>query len=407
MTTPPPPHWFHHFGRLTSQVFSRLYRGVQQQESSAQLVANAHQQQLERRNRKLRRMLKDRTMEVERLLAILDQISEGIILQELNGSVVLMNQAAKELLGSERNLWQSDIVALFSQYQDVQEVGAELVPLGSPHRLTVNQRVLEVQVAAMADRNGARFGTLILLKDITRDTLDERLKNSFVNHISHELKTPLAPMRVASEILLATPADKAPNRRMLELISRNIDILDRMVGEMIDIATMRSGAYSVHREPLTLDALLWDLVQAFEEDVREAQLTLNVWVRDSDRMHFTGDAKALKWALSNLLRNSIQYNEPQHSITLRARLDEGSSPAHLVVEVADTGVGISAEDMPHVFELFYRGTPRTRSGKRLDPRGLGHGLYIARAIAQAHGGYLVAHSQVGEGTVMTLAIPIT
>lgn len=407
MTQQPSPHWFQRFGILTGQVFSRLYRSAQKQQDAATLeLASSHQQQLERRNRKLRRMLKDRAMETERLLAILDQISEGIILQELNGNVALVNNAAKALLGSERNLWQSDIVALFSEYRDVQAVGAELVPLGSPHRVPVNQRVLEVQVAAMADRNGARFGTLIILKDITRDTLDERLKNSFVNHISHELKTPLAPMRVASEILLNTPKDKAPNHRMLELISRNIDILDRMVNEMIDISAMSSGAFSIRQDELTLDPIVWDLMQAFEEDLQEAQLTLNIWVRDSERMHFKGDEKALKWSLSNLIRNSIQYNEPLQSITIRAHVDDTSTPPHLLIEVEDTGVGISADDMPHVFELFYRGAPRTRAGKRLDPRGLGHGLYIARAIASAHGGYLVGRSQVGEGSTFTLGIPI-
>ncbi len=391
------------FGNATETLFSRLYRGLNWRK--AQQDRAEEYAQMEKRARQLRRMLKNSKMQTERLEAILNNISEGVILQDLEGRVVMMNPASVALLGSERRFWTSEIGGLLNAYRDVESVSQELTPLGEPYRVQVDNRLIGAQLVALASDNGQRFGTLILLKDITQDELSYRLKNSFVTHISHELRTPLAPMRVASEILLNTPEGKTPNRRMLELISRNVDVLDRMVNEMIDISAMSSGQFEVRHEAIDLERLLIDLVDEFSDEIADAKLDIRLMMRDVRSLVVNGDEKHLRWSLSSLIRNSIVYNEPNQHISIRARHDAHSQTPHVVIDVADSGVGISDEELPHIFELFYRGEPRTRAGKRLDPRGLGQGLYVARTIAQAHGGYLVAQSKQHEGSVFTLGIP--
>ena len=87
-----------------------------------------------------------------------------------------------------------------------------------------------------------------------------------------------------------------------------------------------------------------------------------------------------------------------------AGLGDGNEE-RVIIDVMDTGVGISDKDLPHVFERFYRGDPRDSRGKLIDPRGLGQGLFVARTVAEAHGGYLGVRSTVGEGSVFTLALP--
>jgi signal transduction histidine kinase len=410
MTASPPPHIggifqrIRLFGDATEKLFSRLHRGLSWQK--AQQEQAQRQADIEKRNRKLRRLLRHSHMEVEKLEAILDNISEGVILQDLDGRVIKTNPASLELLGgSERNIWTSEIGGLLNAYRDVNTVPQELTPLGEPYRVQVGKRLLGAQVVALANANGIRFGTLILLKDITRDELSYRLKNSFVTHISHELRTPLAPMRVASEILLNTPEGKAPNRRMLELISRNIDVLDRMVNEMIDISAMSSGQFEIRREVVAIEPLLVDLMDEFADDVLEAKLDIRLMLRDVNRLYVMGDAKYLRWALSNLLRNAIAYNQPNQHISVRARLETRATVPHVLIDVADSGVGISEEDLPHVFELFYRGQARTQDGKRIDPRGLGQGLFVAKVIVEAHEGYLAVQSKLYEGSVFTLGVP--
>ena len=120
-------------------------------------------------------------------------------------------------------------------------------------------------------------------------------------------------------------------------------------------------------------------------------------------LRILGDDRRLQWALGHLVDNSLKYTEPGGEIVIRlGRVRKG----HVLIEVSDTGVGIIPRDLPHIFERFYRGTASTPSGKLIDPRGLGQGLFVARAVAEAHGGYLSAASAVGEGSTFTLGIPL-
>jgi signal transduction histidine kinase len=103
-----------------------------------------------------------------------------------------------------------------------------------------------------------------------------------------------------------------------------------------------------------------------------------------------------------MLQNSIRYTEPGGHIVVTARLEDAASVA---MQVVDTGVGISEKDLPHIFERFYRGEPRTSAGKLLDPRGLGQGLFIARRVTEAHNGYLSVQSSPGGGSIFTMVMP--
>jgi len=396
---------FHQLGHAAEQVFSRLYRTLgQPAQPSALAQAQEQAERQEKRNRQLRRLLRNSQLEVERLHAILAAISEGIIMQDTEGRIVYMNDAAYTLLGNERNFWTSELGQLFNAYQDV-TTSAELAPLGEPRKLSLGKRFLTAQLAAVADSQQARIGTLIILRDVTQDEISQRLRNSLITHISHELRTPLAPLRLASEVLLGSSPEQPPNRRMLEMIGRNVDVLDRMVNEMIDLAAMTSGAFQVAREPLALDALLGELYQEFSADAQEAQLEFQLLLVEYDRLRILGDNKALRWAIGGLLRNAMQYTEAGGRVGLRCRLDERGPRPLVVVEVRDNGVGIHDDDLPRIFELFYRGTARSASGKRLDPRGLGQGLFVARAIAAAHDGALSVQSELYKGSSFTLYLP--
>jgi len=128
-------------------------------------------------------------------------------------------------------------------------------------------------------------------------------------------------------------------------------------------------------------------------------------VRDTPKLIVEGDEGRLRWAIGHLMRNSVQYTEPKGSVMVVAGLDEEDSN-QLTVDVIDSGVGIGDEDLPRIFERFYRGTPVSRDGRRLDPRGLGQGLYIARSVAEAHGGRLTARTTPGEGSIFSLTLPV-
>ncbi|CAG1771992.1 partial Sensor protein SrrB, partial [uncultured bacterium] len=357
---------------------------------------------LEEQTRKLERLLVQRDLEVERLNGILASIDEGVIMQDDEGRLVFMNNAARALLGGIKSFWQSELGTLFNNYREIVALDAEVSPLSEPTRVQVNNRIIGAQLAAVADEAGSRLGTIIVVRDVTRDVLSERLKDQFITAISHELRTPMAVIKGVSEVVLEQGDDGKPNRRLLETLSRNVDILDRMIIELLDLSELSSDSIEVRDDELSLEELLWNTVNGLTPETKRAGLDVSVMVRDASALAVRGDAARLRWALGHLLQNSVRYTESGGHIVVTASRNDDE---HIAIQVVDTGVGISERDLPHVFERFYRGEPRTPAGKLLDPRGLGQGLFIARKVAEAHGGYLTVRSDPGQGSIFTLVLP--
>jgi signal transduction histidine kinase len=244
-----------------------------------------------------------------------------------------------------------------------------------------------------------------VLRDVTRDALADRLKDQFVTAISHELRTPMTVIKGVSEILAGTPADQPLNRKLMETLTRNVDTLDRMVVELLDISEMGAGAFSIRHDEIHLEPLLWSVINSLSSEVKRGRLDVLYMTRDLRQLTVKGDEQRLRWAFGHLLQNSIRYTEPQGHLTVVSSIND-DNPVYVNVSVVDTGVGISEKDLPHIFERFYRGEPRTSSGKLLDPRGLGQGLFVARTVAEAHGGYLSVRTKPGEGSTFTMVLPL-
>lgn len=403
-------------GAATERLFSRLYRGLTRrsqiesdrearQRRRAELLEKIDQaKRINEQNSLLKTKLQQREHDVERLEGILGNITEGIIMQDMEGRVEYMNRAAKELIGSQKNFWQSELARLFESARESGDSSTELAPLGDIQRIQIEHRVLGAHLAAVFNNHGERIGTMIVLRDVTRDALADRLKDQFVTAISHELKTPMTVIKGMSEVLKNQPEDQPANRKLLETLSRNVDILDRMVVELLDVSEMGAGSFDIRQVEIDLEEMLWSVVKGAEPEISKNRLDVMVMMREVEVLGIIGDDERLRWALGHLLQNSIHYTEPGGHIVLRASLDE--NPQYIRVDLLDSGVGIAEKDLPHIFERFYRGDPRNAQGKLVDPRGLGQGLFIARTVAEAHGGYLgVLHSKVGEGSTFTLVLP--
>jgi two-component system sensor histidine kinase ResE len=139
-------------------------------------------------------------------------------------------------------------------------------------------------------------------------------------------------------------------------------------------------------------------------EIKRGRLDVQVMVRDQHRMRVLGDAQRLHWAFGHLVQNAVRYTESGGHIIVAAGIDERDDRM-ITLDVIDTGVGIRDKDLPHIFDRFYRGEARTPSGKLLDPRGLGQGLYIAQAVISAHKGTVSVQTRLGEGSVFTVMLP--
>lgn len=383
-------------GETTGRLFDRIFVGLRRKREREAYAA------LAREADGLREEAAERALRIAQLTGVLAVISEGVIMQDDQGRIVLMNQSARELLGSVRHFWRSPLGQMFAEAREKQALDGEIT-LGSPQRVEVNQRVIGAQMAIVASPEGERLGTVLLLRDVTHDALAERLKNQFITQMSHELRSPLTAIKGMSDVLLAMPPDRPPNRRFLEAISRNVAVLDRMIVELLDISEIGAGAFAVRRQPIALAELVFDVIQGVQPHLSKAQLSLAVQVLNRDRLEITGDDRRLHWAINHLIDNAMKYTEPGGHIQVTVgRMRNG----HVLLEVSDTGVGIAPEDLPNIFNQFYRGEARTAAGRVIDPRGLGQGLYVARAVAEAHGGFLSVASIQGEGSTFKLALPI-
>ncbi|MBZ0292706.1 MAG: PAS domain-containing protein [Anaerolineae bacterium] len=386
-------------GTATEQFFSRLYSSFNRRSQLREDLAK-YQRAYQRKSK----LLHLREEELQHLNSILANIDQGIIVQNNEGRISFINAAARKLLGSQKAFWDSELASLFQAYQDVEHLDTEITPLSEPARVQINNRILGAQVAAIADENGQRQGTMIVLRDVTRDALSDRLKDQFITAISHELRTPMAAIKGMSEVILGQPEGQPVNRRFLDTIGRNVDILDRMIVELLDISEMSADAFSIRQDPLNLERLIWNVVEGIKPEAVRAKLDIMLMLGDTEQLNVIGDDQRLRWALGHLLQNSVHYTEADGNIVITSRLEDDG---HAAIQVVDTGVGITERDLPHVFERFYRGEARTRSGKLLDPRGLGQGLFIARRVAEAHEGYLTVNSSPGMGSVFTMVLPIS
>jgi signal transduction histidine kinase len=393
------------FGSTVERFFERLYRGLsRKQQRTLGGPDNDQMAALRQANRELAARVKDAQTVAARLQAVFASIDEGVIMQDTEGRIVLMNNAAHQLLGTVKTFWSSDLGRMFEAARGKVPSEGEMEPIGEPLRVQVNDRILGAQLAAVATPDRTPLGTLIVLRDVTRQALADRLKDQFVTQITHELRTPLAAIKGMSEVLLNQPEDRPPNRKFLEAIGRNAAILDRMIVELLDISEISEGSFAVRKQELALDELVLDVVKGQEPRIKKNNLNVGLMVVNRSRVNVIGDDRRLRWAIGHLLDNSINYTLNGGFVTIRIGLNRDD---RVLLEIIDTGVGISEKDLPHIFERFYRGEAKAPSGKTIDPRGIGQGLYVARAVAEAHGGYLVASSNPGTGSKFTLALPLS
>ena len=402
----------HRFGSASESLFRRLYRGLnrrrqfeaalRQQRALAERAASRHEA-LQSRHRQLQAAHRRRGSELERLQAVLGSLEDGIIAQDPSGKVTMMNRAAEAMLGGKKAFWDSELGTLFERYRAVEALPAELSPLGEAVEMPLNHRIVRAQLVAIGDETRRRIGTIIILRDITYDALAERLKDGFARHIAEEMESPLSVIKLASELLSGQPEDSAINQRLLDKLLQNVDALDQLALELLDIAKMKADSFEVKRAPLAAEAMLWAVVNGAGPEVKRRGIDLLVMTRGLSEVLLRGDDTRLQWALGHLVLNGADYNQEGGYVALAARIERRNAKDYLLISVSDDGMGISAADLPHIFERFYRGGA---GAGRAKPGGLGQGLYVAKAICEAHGGFLQVQSRQGLGSTFTMAVPV-
>ena len=220
--------------------------------------------------------------------------------------------------------------------------------------------------------------------------ITDEQRRELLADVTHELRTPLTVMQGNLEGILdgVYPADEANLRSLLE----ETNILARLVEDLRTLALAESGALKLKKEPTDLSMLIRDTLAAFQAQANAEGVSLTVETA-SDLPWLDLDPGRIRQVVSNLVANALRYTPAGGGIRVRYRQAEKQA----LLEVQDTGPGIPADDLPHIFERFY---------KSADSGGMGLGLAIARHLVEAHGGTITAESAPGQGTTMRISVPL-
>jgi signal transduction histidine kinase len=252
------------------------------------------------------------------------------------------------------------------------------------------------RVLPIRDPYGNSLGAALLLSDVTRFRLLDRVKSDLVATVSHELKTPLTSIRLDHHLLLEEAAGPLTGKQVELLLDarENSDRLLEMVNRLLDLARLEEGRQYLELWPESPKSLLEAAADSVRPRAEDQKVDLDVQVAP-DLPKIKVDAQRLGHAFSNLLDNALQHTPRGGRIVLSAAPDGDS----VVLAVADTGEGIPEQYLPEVFDRFFRIPGQSKR------TGTGLGLAIVREIVTAHGGTVTCKSQAGQGATFTIRVP--
>jgi two-component system phosphate regulon sensor histidine kinase PhoR len=348
---------------------------------------------------RLRDRLDELTEERDRAGQIVDALDDGVLLLDGAGRLLVANPPARAWFGLPEDLRPGRPAHRVLGASQIPELVERAAEAGAPvtGNLTLvfpEYRTLALRAFPLADR-GPTGRIVVTLTDITQRRRLEVLRRDFVANASHELKTPVAAVRVLAETLLtALPDDPDAGRRFAERIGREAERLDALVRDLLDLSRVERGTLDV--EPVDLVGLVKEVVGGYADRAEERRIKLRSELQPNVAMR--GDRAQLGLLLSNLVDNAVRYTPARGTVCVR--LDAGESRA--VLQVTDTGEGIPESELPRVFERFYR----VDKARARQTGGTGLGLAIVRHVAESHGGAVKVDSELGRGTTFTVTLPL-
>ncbi len=343
-----------------------------------------------------------RSREEMNLRTILTSMGEGVLVVDRQGILRMVNPALMRLFGLGFDpAGQTVMEGLGEPAVDVlvRETLVRWEPQEQQMPLRRDQEERHLAVSAVPMRNAAgEEGVVMIVRDITRLRQLEDMRREFVANVSHELRTPLAIFRGYLENLRdfpeVSPQELSDTVTILERHSRRLNAL---VEDLLVLARLESRGLTLKLVPLDLAAFFQQLVKDWKIQCERKQVAFELDL-PSDLPPLVADELRFGQVFNNLIENALKYTSPQGRIQLRAR----SAGAEVELSVEDDGAGIPADDVPHIFERFYR-ADKARSREQ---GGTGLGLSIVKHIVQVHGGRVEARSTQGEGTVILIHLPV-
>jgi PAS domain S-box-containing protein len=341
------------------------------------------------------------TLERARLSEIVMHTSDGVFAVDRSGRVTTWNPAMRAIVG-----W-AEAEAIGRRCQDLLGIddldalsGPE-IPRSEPQDALVRTKrgtmvSVRLRTSTIRDHEAAPRSHIVVMREASEETRAEQLKRDFVSMVSHELRTPLTPLKGFLKSLLEGAVDDSPEarREYYEIMLRQAQRLERLVGDMLDASQIDAGGLVIDLEPVSLTPLLQRLVADFHEQHADRVLNLH---GTEQRLVTLADAFRVEQVVLNLLTNADKYTPADLPIDVFLTRQERAA----VISVRDRGEGIPREHQGRIFDRFFR--VNVDSGRR---PGTGLGLYIARSLVEAMSGRIWVDSEIGVGSTFSFTLPI-
>lgn len=351
--------------------------------------------------RSLKQMVAELAAEKQRSSAVLASMADGIVAVSQQGEVLLFNRAAEAIFGMPSDAAVGRHAVSLPNLREFWPLFQQCLQTGDPLSLQVDARrpgskVLSVYICPLPDIAQGEVGAMAVFHDLTEVRRTEEARRRFLADVSHEMRTPVAGIKGAAEVLRGGAVDDPTARdRFLSALEREADRLSSLLDNLLELERIDAGQLSLRLEPVHLRSLVEELAEELSRRTADKNLTLTIDV--PNHLYVSADFTKMERVLLNLLDNAVKYTERGGRIRVGAQR-EGN---HVRISVSDTGIGIPEDDLPHVFERFYR-VDKARS-RRMGGSGLG--LAIVREIVEAHGGKASVQSRLGEGSVFSVEFP--
>jgi PAS domain S-box-containing protein len=350
------------------------------------------------------------SQEKRRLDAILEYSADGVLILDAAQRITVFNRALSLMSGwpaADALGRRHDEIIRWAHLETEVDLASAVAggwPLPSAQPIYVEGDLrrqsggfvsVGITYAPLFAREGGLVNIIASVRDITRFREADELKSTFISVISHELKTPVALIKGYADTLMREDAkwDRKTTQESLGVILEETERLNQLIDNLLDASRLQAGALSLEMDQVALDVLAERVAARFrtQTDIHEISTRF-----PDDLPAVYGDAARLEQVLNNLLSNAIKYSPDGGEIEISGR----ALPNEVVVTVSDHGVGIPLEEQPRIFESFFRGA----QARRQSTPGAGLGLFLVKAIVEAHGGRIWVESDLGKGAAFSFAL---
>lgn len=348
--------------------------------------------------RQLKFNLNALSQEKELLSSILSGMADGVITFNRDGTILMTNPPAEIFLQNwyfEKKNQENNADAVPTKVMELFElaVSTEKMQVGE---ITLQGRYWVMIVSPLYSHQNIR-GAVSVVRDMTEERKLDKMRSDFIANVSHELRTPIAMMQGYSEAIVDDIAQSDEEKKeMAKVIYDESLRMGRLVNELLDLAKMESGHFQLTMEEVEIEPFLSRIQRKFQGLAKDKNIALTFNLNNLENV-FEFDSDRIEQVLTNLIDNAIRHTPENGLVIINAYSDDRG----LSMEVQDNGAGIPEEDVPFVFERFYKADKARTRGRA----GTGLGLAIAKNIVEAHNGFISVKSKLGQGTTFSFRLP--